>query len=503
MLRQKDIIKYKTKSKKDQILFLRKDAEYYLKNSRPIKNNIIKSLDNKKMGEFVEDILKNKKISSLLFTSNGKYEIRTYLSMKQKFFTKKNVKPNSKKNEDNLTKKRTKREIYLKMKNEINSFKKDRQKLRNSMDAMNNKRVEEFKKELDLLKNDENKDIKRNRINGFIRAYSTIKNKFDFNLNQSIKKNKNNSFILIPNYYNKNKKRKNNYKKSLSNETIESTKNFGHFSRSIIYSPNNNYNESQKINLDLPHVKLDIKDVFNRLYHNVVLLSPSSTDKLKRPMSSNSNIKKRNNNFLKNFTPFSSSNANRNKINFNLKKVVKSTSGKEFTLKITKDIIKKAFIQYSGGPTVLKIRKAINEKNENNRQNNYNNQNDEVDINDELEEEMNLNKVSEDFVNYYKLIDKKTGNSFLHLAVIGGYDDFVRYFIEKKADINMKNFDGNTPLHLALKNNNNKIIDILMSNKPKLDIPNNKGEIQFDLFTDKMKQHYNIDKLSFPNQNKK
>ena len=503
MLRQKDIIKYKTKSKKDQILFLRKDAEYYLKNSRPIKNNIIKSLDNKKMGEFVEDILKNKKISSLLFTSNGKYEIRTYLSMKQKFFTKKNVKPNSKKNEDNLTKKRTKREIYLKMKNEINSFKKDRQKLRNSMDAMNNKRVEEFKKELDLLKNDENKDIKRNRINGFIRAYSTIKNKFDFNLNQSIKKNKNNSFILIPNYYNKNKKRKNNYKKSLSNETIESTKNFGHFSRSIIYSPNNNYNDSQKINLDLPHVKLDIKDVFNRLYHNVVLLSPSSTDKLKRPMSSNSNIKKRNNNFLKNFTPFSSSNANRNKINFNLKKVVKSTSGKEFTLKITKDIIKKAFIQYSGGPTVLKMRKAINEKNENNRQNNYNNQNDEVDINDELEEEMNLNKVSEDFVNYYKLIDKKTGNSFLHLAVIGGYDDFVRYFIEKKADINMKNFDGNTPLHLALKNNNNKIIDILMSNKPKLDIPNNKGEIQFDLFTDKMKQQYNIDKLSFPNQNKK
>ena len=253
----------------------------------------------------------------------------------------------------------------------------------------------------------------------------------------------------------------------------------------------------------MPHVKLDIKDVYNRLYHNVVLLSPSSTDKLKKPMSSNSNIKKRNNNFYKHYTPFSSSNANRNKINFNLKKVVKSTSGKEFTLKITKDIIKKAFIQYSGGPTVLKMRKAINEKIENNGQNNFNNQNEEVDINDELEEEMNLNKVSEDFVNYYKLIDKKTGNSFLHLAVIGGYDDFVRYFIEKKADINMKNFDGNTPLHLALESKNNKIIDILMINKPKLDIPNNNGEIQFDLFTDKMKQHYNIDKLSFANQNKK
>jgi len=503
MLRQKDIIKYKTKSKKDKILFLRKDAEYYLKNSRPIKNNIINSLNDEKMGEFIEDILKNKKISSLLFTTNSKYEIRRYLNMKQKFFTKKNVKPKSRKNEDTLTKKITKKEIYLKMKSEIKSFKKDRQKLRNSMDSINHKRAEEFKKELDELKNDENKDIKKNRINGFIRAYSTIKNKFDFSINQSNKKNKNNSFILSQNYNIRNRNMKNNYKKSLSSETTESVNNFGHFSRSIIYSPNNNYNDSQKINLNLPHVKLDIKDVFNRLYHNVVLLSPSpSTDKLKRPMSSKSNIIKRNNNFSKKYTPFSSSNAYRNKINFNLKKVVKSTSGKEFTLKITKDIIKKAFIQYSGGPTVLKMRKAINGKNENNEQNNFN-KNDDIDINDELEEEMNLNKESEDFVNYYKLIDKKSGNSFLHLAVIGGYDDFVRYFIEKKADINMKNFDGNTPLHLALKNKNNKIIDILMNNKPKLDIPNNKGEIQFDLFTDKMKEHYKIDKLSFPNKNKK
>ena len=31
MLRQKDIIKYKNKSKEDHILFLRKDGEYLLK----------------------------------------------------------------------------------------------------------------------------------------------------------------------------------------------------------------------------------------------------------------------------------------------------------------------------------------------------------------------------------------------------------------------------------------------------------------------------------------
>ena len=116
-------------------------------------------------------------------------------------------------------------------------------------------------------------------------------------------------------------------------------------------------------------------------------------------------------------------------------------------------------------------------------------------MNQEFEEEISLGKKNQDYVNYYKLIEKTTGNSFLHLAVIGGYDDFVRYFLEKKSDINLKNFDGNTPLHLALMNKDKKIIDILMNNKPKLNIPNNKGEIQFDLFTDKMKEYYGIDKL--------
>ena len=67
----------------------------------------------------------------------------------------------------------------------------------------------------------------------------------------------------------------------------------------------------------------------------------------------------------------------------------------------------------------------------------------------------------------------------------------------------MKNFDGNTPLHLALINKDKKIIDILMKNNPKLDIPNNKGEIPFELFTDEMKEHFGIDKLLIVNKNKK
>lgn len=504
MLRQKDIIKYKTKSKIDQILLLRKDAEYILKYDRPIKENIVHSLNDKKVQEFIEDILINKKISSLLFSTNSKYELKTYLNFKKKFFTPKNEDSKIKK-EEGLTQKKRKEEEYLNMKNEITQFKKNRKNLRSSMDKINYKKIEKFKKEISLLKNTENRDLKNNKIKGFTRAYSTIKKKIDFNRGQNYGKHKNKSFILINNYYNSRNINRNSTKiKSLSDETTESgkSKNIKYYSKSIIYGSESRY---RKINMNLPHVKLNIKDVFNRLYHNVVLLSPSSfVKKNKRPLSSDAYSKKRRNysknNIYKGNSPFSSTNSKAHKINFNLKKVIKSTSGKEFTLKITKDIIKKCFIKYSGGPTVLKLRKDLNKKED---EDNTNNDNNKININDELEKEMDISKKSEDFVNYYNLINKKTGNSFLHLAVIGGYDEFVRYFIEKKSDINLQNSDGNTPLHLALINKDKKIIDILMSNKPKLDIPNNKGEIQFDYFTPKMKEEYGIDKLLIVNKSKK
>ena len=117
-------------------------------------------------------------------------------------------------------------------------------------------------------------------------------------------------------------------------------------------------------------------------------------------------------------------------------------------------------------------------------------------LNKQNQDEGEITKKKEG-VNYYKLIQKKTGNSFLHLAVIGGYYDFAEYFLEKKSNVNMKNKEGNTPLHLALynKKKNKKIIDILMEYNPRLDIKNNKDEIPYDLFTDEMKVKYGIDKL--------
>lgn len=491
MLRQKDIIKYKTKSKFDHILFLRKDAEYLLRNNRPIKDNLVPSLNDEKVHQFIEDILTNKKISKLLFAKNSKFEIKTYLNIKKRFFTHKNPKKKARNTEDNITTKMVKKETKMKLKNEINEYKKDKQKMRNSMDKINDVKITKFKKDLSMLEREHNKEMKRYKINGFMRAYSNLKNKYDNTRINNAKRNKNNSCILYK-YYNRNRTMKNNRiksPKSLSSETTETEGKIKYKSNSLIYSYNS---EEKKPNFNLPNVKLNIKDVFNRLYHNVVLLSPSSPIKLKkRPQS------------CKNWTPFSTSTINNNnKINFNLKKVIKSTSGKEFTFKITKDIIQKCFIKYSGGPTVLTMNKDRN-KNDEDENIDINIPNSVDNINDELEEEISFGKKQENYVNYYKLIDKKTGNSFLHLAVIGGYAEFLRYFLEKKTDINLRNFDGNTPLHLALFNKDKKIIDILMNNKPKLDIPNNKGEIPFDLFTDEMKEYYGIDKMLIIKKNKK
>ena len=480
------MLKYKKVSKYEQLLFLRKDGEYMLKNNRPIKDNLIKTINQDKVNTFIEDILVNKNISHLLFRSNSKFEINSYLNTKKKFFTHKS--PLKSKNRDNITLRQIKKQTCIEMKSKLKTFKENLQKKKKSMDNINKKRVKLFKKELTLVENKDKEEVKNNKINGYIRAYNSIKIKFD--IDKNIKNfNRNNSCILYNNYNKskknllKNKKKKNNnslFIKSKSSDTYESD-----------IKTNNNFSKienktTKNANSLLPHVLLDNNNVFSRLYHNAVLLSPSSSAKNQRKPQTCKNK----NNYFTNSQTYNP------KIIFKLKKVIKSTSGKEFTFKITKDIIRRCFMKYSGGPQVLDFGFFKKEKNKENY--NYSNYNNKIKINESLEnDEDDENSKNNDNINYYKLIDKKNGNSFLHFAVIGGYDEFVRYFLEKKSNINLKNFDGNTPLHLALynKKKNKNIIDILMEYNPRLDIKNNKDEIPFDLFTDEMKIKYGIDKL--------
>ena len=84
MLRQKYMNKYKEKSL-DENRFLKEDDEYLLKESRPVKENFIKKMNPKKMNQFIDDILTDKKLTSILYATNADIEIKTYNKIKQSF----------------------------------------------------------------------------------------------------------------------------------------------------------------------------------------------------------------------------------------------------------------------------------------------------------------------------------------------------------------------------------------------------------------------------------
>jgi hypothetical protein len=351
------------------------------------------------------------------------------------------------------------------------------------MDNINKERIKKFRKDLNEIEKLPLEEIKKNKLNGFIRSYNAIKKKFD--IYKKINLYRNNSSTILQNY-NKNKNnisltksiQKNNsiLLKSISGDTYESEIKSNNISS--FEFERNSLNYKNKLNKSLlPDAKLDRNDVFSRLYNNAFLLSPSTL--IKNQRRAQSRIL---NNNSTTYIP---------KVILKLKKVIDSTSGKEFTVKINKDVIKKCFSKYSGGPSLLKMDFFRHKKEEN--KNDYNKK--DIKIDQDFPNDSEESKSEK--VNYYKLIDKKTGNSFLHLAVLGGYEEFVKYFLEKNSNINLKNFDGNTPLHLALLNKKKckNVINILMKYNPRLDIKNNNGDRAFDLLTDEMKIKYGLDKI--------
>ena len=422
--------KYKEKSKYEDDRFIKEDEEYLLKEMRPVKENAIKNLPKQKLDKFIDDILTNRRITNILYASNSTAEIKNFYKIKKSLESKiEKTETKKEKNEpSSVVKKRSRREAYNQMRLEVDNYKKSRNDHKNALEKKNNETYYILRKEMNNDKNSYFEPIKKNRINGFRKSFDKLREKLKI-----LKGN-----VIID----------------------ENTK-----ETDLINDPF--YTEDTKI--DLPNIKLNINNVFSRLYHNVVLLE-NNENKIIIPKRRNNSTQMYNKNKITNNEQYLSSNQ---KIKFKLKNVLKSTNGKEFTIKITDDVIRKCFAKYSGGPDVISYLK------EQFKYHQFKEKEDEL---------------REDQVNFYDVITEE-GNSFLHIAIIDNLPELVQYFTDKGANLNIQNINGDTPLHIAAREDFGECIKILLKGKAALDIPNNKNEIAYDYFDNARRKEYGIDNV--------
>ena len=455
MLRQGFMNKYKVKSKYDNERFQKEDEGYLLKLARPVKESSIKALNKEKMNKFMEDVLTNKKMTTILYDTNAKIEIKSSLKLIRNF-RKQNEKYKNEQKEKfepgSVVKRRSRKEAYVQMRTEIDNFESNKEQYKKNLLFKNYRKYIEMKKDLTASKNEYINYLRNNRINSFKRAYNRLKLKIDDNMGRTLETE------YSPN-------------QSTNDKMLEN-----------YYLFRNNYIDCSHT-INLPNIKCDINDVYSRLYNNKVLLTSNEKKNVKKSKSRTALSLNRHLHSNKNKNSIFSTIRKNPRVKLNLKNVIKSNGGKEFTVKVTDEMLKKCMDKYSGGPEAIKYLKNEFSRN--------------------IKNDNNINNINTDgFVNFYELNEKNTGNSYLHLAVIGNYPDLVKYFIEKGADLNKKNNEGDTPLHIALRNKMNIIIGILLENKAKLDIPNNEGEIPFDFFSNEMKKQYGLEKLLIINPTK-
>ena len=437
MLRQSFLNKYKEKSKFGEDRFSQEDEGYLLKQYRPIKSNFMSSIKKERINQFIGDVLSNKRLTTVLYATNADLEIQTYNKIKKIFYKRKEEMENkikSKNEPSSVVKRRNRREVFAKIKNEISNFKIEKEKYKRFLTESNNKRAKKLREEVEKEKKEYFDDLRANFISGYKRAFSRIKYKLGI-----LKLGTKGGFLETE---------------------VDYPKAFEFFSQ----------------NIKMPKVKLDIRDVYSRLYNNAVILykdlnNENNKEKFKRRAISTKRGENNKNNEIED--------TNKNIVKkFRLKNALLLNHGKEFTIKINHSQFKKCHYKYSGGPGTIKYLKNETEK-------------------------KNVNEKRSYFVNYYNLVEPNTGNTFLHKAALDNIPEMALYFVEKGANLNIQNKEGNTPLHLALKCKHDKIIKILMDNKAALDLPNSDGEIPFEYFTSEQKREYGIDKIIVLNPTKK
>ena len=99
------------------------------------------------------------------------------------------------------------------------------------------------------------------------------------------------------------------------------------------------------------------------------------------------------------------------------------------------------------------------------------------------------------------------GNSYLHLAVMNQLENIIHLLIKKGININLQNNEGNTALHYAYNTGDIKFIAILVENKADLNIKNKNGiipeEIEIDSLSDNLDINYSNNSSSNTSINNK
>ena len=436
MIRQSFLNKYKEKSKYGEERFAREDEGFLLKQNRPLRSNFINHIKKEKVNQFIEDVLSNKRITSVLYASNADIEIKTYNQIKKNFFRKKDElerQLKAKNEPSSVVKRRNQREAYIKIKKEISNFRISKEKYKRSLTQSNNKKLKKLVKDIENEKKVFFDDIRANFIKGYRRAFTRLKYKLDL------------------------------LKLGTGGGFLETEVDYPYAF------------EFTSHNITFPKTKLNIRNVFSRLYNNAVMLpknhyndNHSHKEKHKKRPSSSRNEQT--------VVIMDEQNVKR-MTKFKLKNALTFNHGKEFTIKINHSQIRKCHNKYSGGPGTISYLRTETEKKSVDENNTY-------------------------FVNYYNLIDPNTGNTFLHTAALENIPKMAKYIVDKGANLNIQNKEGNTPLHLALKCHNKEVVKILMDGKAALDIPNSDGEIPFDYFTPEMKKEYGVDTMIVLNPTK-
>ena len=216
----------------------------------------------------------------------------------------------------------------------------------------------------------------------------------------------------------------------------------------------------KKDKFKLNNIKLNIKNVYSRLYHNSVFLREREDNNKSLNYSNVSN----NNSFNES----ENQNYYKKEKKFRKNKIIKNSQGKEFTIKITPEIKRKCFFNYSGGPIK-----------------NYN----------YYEEDILKDEEKKKYLITLNRLNDENGNNNLQIAVKKNLIDFVKYFLNKKIDIDYQNKFGDTALHIAMIENNLDIIEILLDNNANLLIKNNEGKTPFDLASDKAKKEFRLEAM--------